>query len=243
MAEVTAGPQPKHQQLRAILLTHLHTSLEPGEAIASERVLSTQYGVSRATVREALGALVREGHLVRVPGRGTFVADGPIESRLALASFTEAMHRRGLTPSSRLLAVRERPADLPLADALDLAAGDPVIELDRLRLADDRPMALERACYPAARLPGLTQHDLSGSVYALLREHYDLEPLEAEQVVGSESADAATAARLEVEPGAPLLVFRRVSTARDRRPIEHAVSRFRGDRHRIRMSLRPLGTA
>ncbi len=243
MAEVSTGPQPKHRQLRAILLEHLRTELGPGEAIASERVLATQYGVSRATVREALGALVREGHLVRVPGRGTFVAEGPVESRLALASFSEAMHRRGLTPSSRLLAVRERPADLTLADALDLAPGDPIVELERLRLADGRPMALERSCYPAARVPGLTGHDLSGSVYALLREHYDLEPLEAEQVVSSESADAHTAALLEVEPGAPLLVFRRLSTARDRLPIEHAVSRFRGESYRIQMSLRPLGSA
>jgi GntR family transcriptional regulator len=65
---------PKHEQLRTILLRKCTQELQPGDLMTSERNLMQDYGVSRITVREAIGQLVNDGHLVRVRGKGTFVA-------------------------------------------------------------------------------------------------------------------------------------------------------------------------
>ena len=94
-SRITEGAEPKHQQLRRILLDLATTRLAPGAAIPSERQLIAEYGVSRITVREALGQLVNEGYLERVRGKGTFVAHRPVQSTLHLASFTEEMRALG----------------------------------------------------------------------------------------------------------------------------------------------------
>src|SRR5262245_51093942 len=87
---IVDGMVPKHEQLRTILID-LARSLVPGDILPSERQLCLDYGVSRITVRKALGDLVTEGLLVQVRGKGTFVAARTARSRLHLASFSEEM--------------------------------------------------------------------------------------------------------------------------------------------------------
>src|SRR4051812_1073425 len=200
------------------------------------------YDVSRATVRKAIDSLVVDGLLTRIHGKGTFVARPRLESRLHLASFSQDMRRRGLTPSTRLLQVEldEPPADA--AKALDLAADGLAWRVDRVRLADGQPIALEHGWYPRSLLPGLDRHDLGGSLYELFADVFDLTIDAAEQTLWGESADAVTARRLDAPVNTPLLVFRRVSYAAGR-PLEHVVSRYRGDRYQIHMSLGQNGTS
>lgn len=236
---VVDGPIPKHQQLRAILLAELDTRLAPGDPVPSERELAARYHVSRATVRETIGQLVSEGHLRRVPGKGTFVAEPRVESVLHLASFTADMTRRGLVAGTRVLAVAEVPADRRLADALAVDPGAPLIRVERLRSADGIPMAHERSHYPAARVPDLTEADLTGSIYALLEQRYQLGPLRGEQVVSARGADPVLATLLGIHTGAPLLVFDRVTASGAGVPVEHALSAYRGDRYQLRMALDP----
>ena len=80
-----------------------------GDAIPSERQLSSGLGVSRLTVRAALDDLVREGYLLRRRGSGTFVSEPKIAQELTMTSFTEDMQRRGMVPSSRTLELRVTP--------------------------------------------------------------------------------------------------------------------------------------
>src|SRR5438477_7310501 len=82
-----------------------------GDAIPSERQLSADLGVSRLTVRAALDDLVREGHLVRRRGSGTFVSEPKIAQELTMTSFTEDMRRRGMSPGSRTLSLEITPRD------------------------------------------------------------------------------------------------------------------------------------
>ena len=167
---ITEGPRPKHAQLSDVLADLAVHELGPDVAIPSERELMTTYDVSRATVRKAIDSLVADGLLHRIHGKGTFVARPRLESRLHLASFSQDMRRRGLTPSTRLLDVEldEPPADV--AKALDLSADGSAWRLDRVRLADGQPIALENGWYPRALLPGLDRHDLGGSLYELLAD-------------------------------------------------------------------------
>jgi GntR family transcriptional regulator len=233
---ITDGPRPKHAQLTDLLTAMATEELGAGAAIPSERELMTTYDLSRATVRKAIDTLISDGLLERVHGKGTFVARPRLESHLHLASFSQDMRRRGLTPSTRLLTVEPDRPPCEVARALGLRRTGVAWRLSRVRLADGQPIALEDGWYPRAALPGLDTHDLGGSLYQLFADAYGLVIDRAEQTLWGESADTATARRLEAPVHTPLLVFRRISTA-DGRPLEHVVSRYRGDRYQIHMSL------
>lgn len=230
--EKLVGPRPKHAQLRD-RLADLAAGLGPDAAIPSERELMTTFDVSRATVRRAIESLIVDGMLHRVHGKGTFVARPRLESQLHLASFSQDMRRRGLEPSSRLLGIE---LATPPTDVASWFAEDEAWRIDRLRLADGRPIALEHSWYSASLLPGLDTHDLDGSLYAILTTKYGLAIDAADQTLWGESAEGRTAELLAAPEHTALLVFRRLSTSLGR-PVEHAVSRYRGDRYQIHMSL------
>lgn len=230
------GPVPKHAQLREILLKLIEGELAPDAPIPSERELMAGYGVSRMTVREAIGQLVNEGRLYSVRGKGTFVARPKVETELHLASFTEDMRRRGLTPSTVLL--RAELADPPerVRSALRIPAAHQAYHLERLRIADGTPMALEDSWYSPSVLPDLLDRDLTGSMYTIFAEQYDLTIDSAQQTVWAEVAEAPTARLLGVRAGAPLMVFQRTASS-GYLAVEHTTSWYRGDRYRVQMSL------
>lgn len=229
---------PKYRVLQQILVETIRNELRPRDAIPSERQLMARFGVSRATVRAAIAELAQEGHLERIHGKGTFVAERRVVSRLHLASFSEDMRRRGLEPRTEVLEARRIAADAELARVLELPVGAHCARIERLRLADGTPMAHEVGVYPVDRLPGLLEHDLTGSIYALLRETYGLAPEEGEQLLGAERTTRRQAALLGVRIGAPVLVFTRTAGSHGM-PIEHTVSRYRADRYLVRMELGP----
>lgn len=233
---LTSGPVPKHEQLSAALAELVRNELAPDAAIPSERELMAAYDVSRATVRKAIESLIATGLLTRSHGKGTFVARPRVESSLHLASFSQDMRNRGLTPSTRLLRVdAERPPP-EVARSLRLGPKALAWRIDRVRLADEQPMALESGWYPRSLLPGLDAQDLSGSLYQLFQHDYDLPIDAADQTLWGESAEGAIARRLEAPVHTPLLVFRRLSSSGGR-PVEHVVSRYRGDRYQLHMNL------
>lgn len=233
---VVDGPVPKHRQLREILLALVDGELTPDAPIPSERELVSRFGISRATVREAVGRLVSEGRLYRVRGKGTFVAAPRVESLLHLASFTEDMRRRGHNASTVVLGADELVPPPPARAALGLDVTDRAYRIERLRSADGSPMAHEVSWLPARPLPGLLEHDLSGSVYTLLTRDYGRTLDSAAQTVWAEGADPLRARLLRVPPAAPLLVFRRTSYAAGR-PMEHVTSWYRADRYQVHMTL------
>jgi GntR family transcriptional regulator len=228
------GPDPKHRQLRELLLG----LVVPGKPIPPERELMVTYGVSRATVRKAIDGLVADGVLSRTQGSGTFGVARRVETRLHLASFSADTRRRGRNPSTVLktLVLDRPPAEV--AAALHLRKGAKAWHLVKVRLADNEPMAHEDGWYPADLLPELDRQDIaSGSLYEILAHRYGFAIDEAEQTLWGEVTDTQLARDLAAPVGAPLLVFRRVSTAGGQF-IEYVVSRFRGDRYEVHMELK-----
>lgn len=128
----------------------------PGSRLPTEAELSAQYRVNRHTVRRALEELSRGG-LVRIEqGRGTFVAEDVLEYTVEPRTrFTEWIRRHNMEPSGKVLQLRETAADSQIAAGLGLRIGARVVLLERLGLADDRPVSLTRHYFPAVRLPNL----------------------------------------------------------------------------------------
>lgn len=233
---ITDGSRPKHAQLRDVLAAICATELEPDATIPSERDLMETYGVSRATVRRAIESLIAEGLLRRVQGKGTFVARPRIESHLHLASFSEDMQRRGLTPATRVIRADASPPPSGVAAFLGLVPGEPAWRIERIRLASGEPMAFETAWYSMVLLPGLDRFDLSGSIYTILSDEYGVAADTADQQVWAEVADDRLVRHLDVQLGAPILAFDRYSRSLGR-PLERTVSHYRGDRYQLHVSL------
>ncbi len=232
---IVDGVVPKHEQLRTIL-TDLAKSLAPGDILPSERQLCADHGVSRITVRKAIEDLKGEGLLVRVPGKGTFVAHRAARSRLHLASFTEEMRRMGLEPSTVVLTVERAVPPARTASALALGDSAEAFHIRRLRLADGLPISIDDGWYPAGLLPGLDGLDLRQSIYRALAEQYGFTIDRAEQTVGAAEATRETAALLGLTARKPVLVADRVSFSGGH-AVEHALTTYRGDRYELQMSL------
>jgi GntR family transcriptional regulator len=232
---------PKYYELKQRLREGIE-GLSPGTALKPERVLSREFHASRTTVRQALTELAVEGRIVRLQGRGTFVAPPKVSQSLQLTSYTQDMRAQGRTPGSRLLEMRVEPADADVAPNLDLADGVPIIRLERLRTADGVPMALEVVHLQAERFPGLTGELTDDtSLYALLRERYDVEPATADETIETVLASPSVASLLGTETGTPMLLLTRTTRDTAERPFEFVRSIYRGDRYRFVTRLEPPG--
>lgn len=230
------GVVPKHEQLREILRDLAVSSLHPGAAIPSERQLIADYGVSRITVRQAIGQLVNDGYLTRVRGKGTFVAHRPVQSTLHLASFTDEMRSLGHVPTTVVLVREETAAPADTVRALGLGEGESALHVKRLRLADGVPVSIDDAWFAPEPYAGLLDLDLSGSIYSLAAEHFGAPIVRARQTVAADPAPDDVATLLGTKTGAPVLVFDRLSFS-EAGPVEHTRSWYRSDRYRVQMEV------
>lgn len=234
--QLQPGPVPRYHQLKEILLRRIQSGeFQPGDQFPTEERLCQDYDLSRGTVRRAINILVDEGWLRREQGRGTFVAQSslaPVYFRLG--DFAEDMQRRGLTPSTRVLRLRVIPASPEIAERLQLAVGEDVIESARLRLADGRPMAYETR-YLALRLcPQLLDEDLElESIHSLLIDKYDIPLLRACHTVEARVLCEEEAQLLEVEPGTAGFFVDRVTYTTLDRPVTWYRTLYRGDEYRF----------
>lgn len=229
-------PIPLYHQIKTRLLELIENGqLKPGDRVPSERELTERFGVSRMTARQALVELETQGYLVRIQGKGTFVATPKFEQPLVrLTSFTEDMRRRGLEAGARVLSAGEAPAGRRVAQALSIEEMAPVYRLERLRLAGGEPMAVEISHLNAARFPGLLGFDIVyRSLYEILRVEYGVTLVRALQSMEAVPADARQAESLHVREGSPLMLMERVSRDQHDHPVEVTRSYYRGDRYRF----------
>jgi GntR family transcriptional regulator len=222
--------EPKYYAVKRHLLDFIGER-EPGAVVPTERELAAELGTSRTTVRQALGELVVEGRLERRQGAGTYVAEPKIVWPLYLASFTEQVEESGFRPSSKVLATQRIPATSELAEKLELPTRAPVYQVERLRLADNWPIAIETTWLSVERFPGLTRlirsHD---SMHVLLGERYGTHPRNGQESIETAPAALREAGPLRVDVGTPMLVVTRRNFDADGAPIEFGRTWFRGDR-------------
>lgn len=230
------SPLPLYHQLKQVLLLRLSDGeFRPGVPMPTESELIDRYEVSRITVRRAMSELEQSGQIYRVSGKGTFIKEAPVFSPelTRLTSFSEDMQEEALDVSSKLLELRQEHASAVVAGKLELKSGAPIWFIERLRLIDQYPLALNLSYL---RLPpsfSLTAQEMEqmGSLWALL-EKKGIVLQSALRTIQATLADVEYAAKLQVEVGAPLLLIEGVVRDQNMVPVEYHLVINRGDRYK-----------
>ncbi|MBF0787341.1 MULTISPECIES: GntR family transcriptional regulator [unclassified Streptococcus] len=237
MADISST-KPLYLQLVETLETEIRDKMVANEKLLSERELTQVYGVSRITVRLALQELEKRGLVYKVHGKGTFVSEvGHQVVDLSMAySFTEQMRRVGRVPNTQILSFERIQATDYLAQRLQIAIGEPVFELERLRLADGIPMMLERTYVPALVFDSLSEEELqTRSLYAIFAEDYGQIIRLAEEEFYASIALENEANLLDIHNGDAVLHLVRKTYNDKNRMIEYTFSIARADQFRYKI--------
>jgi GntR family transcriptional regulator len=236
-----SGDLPAHMRI-GYWLERLIVSraLEPGDRLPSEIDIAQALGVSRMTLRQALSSIAAKGLIDRRRGRfgGNFVATPRFEfDHAGLPGFTEQMRRIQVEAGAHVLRATTRRAAADVRSSLGLKRGDQVHEVLRARSANGEPIVVEETYFPAAIFPSLLSADLTGSLYAVMRESGS-PPFSADEQIEAVPAGEQHAEILHVEPGYPLLLITRTSITETGAAVEFSRDYHRSDRTRIRIKSR-----
>lgn len=209
----------------------LNGTISVGTAFPPEHALAKQFGVSRMTMRQANDVLEREGLIERQRGRGTFAVQNKlIKQEHETRSFSEEIRRRGGVPSSRLVSFLTREATAAEAADFGIELGSPLYVIERVRLADGVPMALESVRIPAIRCPNLERFNIVDySLYQIFEEHYGIELARSEEEISAMVAQKIHRKTLNVPSNVAILLVKRRTFTTDGKLFELASDAYRGD--------------
>lgn len=233
--------KPLYQIVVETILNQVNSGqLGPDERLPSESELCQIYSVGRNTIRRAISELVNDGVLRTVPGVGTFVVDTRLDKTAEyLFGFSQEMQFLGKKVTSRVLEATLIPADAFLSRRLQIQLGAEVVFLNRVRLMDEEPTAIERSYLPHELCPGILKYDFSvNSLYETLSTVYDKRPDHAEQVIEANLATAEVSELLGLTPPAVVFVFRRETRMASGQVVEYVDSELRADHFRFYTNLR-----
>jgi GntR family transcriptional regulator len=233
-------PYPKYLQIADILRNRILTQMQPGDRLPPEVNLSSEFGVSRETIRQALEPLDKEGLISRTRGRGSFVANRvfsrPPEK---LTGMVEDFRALGLKTHAKLLRKEIVKADEEVARYLKLEQDALIVRIDRLRSLNEEPLVYHVAFLPAdigARV--LQEHLEQTSIVYVLSNTLRFGFEEDQQIIEADSADVRLAEHLGVPIGSPILLMRRIYITDEDRPIAYFKSYYRSDRYMYTVKLR-----
>lgn len=240
----TPAFSPLYQQIKTLILQSLQEGeWKPGDLIPSELDLAARYRVSQGTVRKAIDELSAENLLVRRQGKGTFVAthnEKHIQYRF-LRLLPDEGTRESEGPAERsVLECRQLRGPADIARALGLRTGESVLEVKRVLSFQNVPTILEDIWLPGNAFKGLTLQTLAdhqGPMYALFETQFGVRMVRAEEKLKAVGADKATALRLGVSTGFPLLSVERIAYTYNDVPMEFRRGLYRTDHHHYRNAL------
>jgi DNA-binding GntR family transcriptional regulator len=232
-------PEPLWIQAATLIRDQIDEgALKAGARLPPERELCQQLGISRVTLRKALNHLVEAGVLNSSHGRGWYVVKTAQKREWpnTLESFSETAARMGLEPQSEVLRAQTAPAGFDEAESLSIVPGTDLFHLDRVRLLDGVPIALDQTQIAVSVLPEVVKGDFARqSLYRTLAEA-GIEPVRADSTIEAREADAAEARHLRIPEGKPLLIMRQTSFDVTGRPLFSSTIKYVGERYRLRTS-------
>ncbi|WP_422116150.1 GntR family transcriptional regulator [Brachybacterium sp. UNK5269] len=227
---------PLYLQLaRAIEDSVRSGTLPPGSRLENEMALSKRLGLSRPTVRQGIQELVDKGMLVRKRGVGTQVVQAPVNRQVALTSLYDDLSAAGKAPRTEVIEYRIGRPSPEATDRLQLQPGEQVLEILRVRYADDEPLAVMRNTLPERIAPS-REALVADGLYASLRKMGVVSVL-AHERIGAMVADEEHAEMLGEQVGAALLTMERKSFANDGRVVEFGLHAYRASRYSFEVTL------
>lgn len=231
------APMPLHAQVSEQIRHRIvRGEWPPHYRLRSEPELAVELGISRGTLRRALSTLIRDGLLVQVRGRGTFVTSTTLEPSIAqkLTTLSEDFARQGVEVVTELRAREVMAAPSPVAALLDLRPGQPVLRLERLRSTQDGPVAWLVNYVRTDLAPGLERLDFATrSLFGTLENEYGLKISNGRRTFTATGAHGAIATALGVPDGFPLLYLEQITYLDDGRPVEYSDVWIHSDRMRV----------
>jgi DNA-binding GntR family transcriptional regulator len=234
------SPVPLYFQVAQHLEKMIESGALPmGARLENEKELAGRFGLSVQTLRRAIQYLVDRGLLVRRRGVGTQVVQSKVTRQVELTSLHDELASAGRRPATKVISFAVQPASGVLAAKLGIPEGTQIYVFERLRYADDEPLALMRNHVPADLLP-LSAADLEiHGLYDLLRAH-DILPQIARQAIRVRAATAAEASALDEPTGAALLTMERSAYDDAGRAVEHGSHAYRASRYGFDLTLTGL---
>ena len=230
---------PYLQVKRSLLNAITQGRIGVGDALPPERELARYFNVSRMTVRRALDDLAANKVVERKRGSGTYTLPRPLYHIVdRVLGFTDEARVLGFRPGSKCIEVTRISADEQLARTLETKAGQAVLRITRVRLADGAPLALQIS-HLAPHLESLPLDDLreGGSLYRTLATHYGIRPDHARQIVSARLPTAAERRYLELHRHQPVLDITRTTFDANHRAFEYVRSAYRGDYYKLVLDL------
>src|ERR1700733_7492941 len=238
---VSRGSVPASVQLAGLLKAQiLEQRLPPGSRLPTEQELIARSGLSRVTVRAAVGILEDEGWLVRRQGLGTFVAESvKQELESGVRTIAEVLVGRGVTPRVDVLSHEVVPAPDQVGAALRRSE---VLRIQRRYTENEQPMAIVTAYLPAdlpddAVEPLLSAEAATETTHTMWEQRLGVRIGSATHEIHAAGASPAIAAALGLSEGAPVLVLRRTSYTDKGKPLEVVVFHHRPERYEFSVTL------
>lgn len=234
------SPVPLYSQLKELLRTRiLDGTYPPHSRMPSESELGQAHGVSRITVRQALGDLQKEGLIFKIHGKGTFVAKPKAFQNVStLQGLAESMTQMGYEVLNRLRSFKFVPASALVAERLQVEEGSLVTEIKRVRLINREPVSLEVTYLPQAVGEKLEKADLATrDIFLMLENDCGIALGHADLAIDAALADSDLAQALQVEEGAPIMRIERLTHTADGTPLDFEHLYYRGDAFQYRLRI------
>ncbi|MCR2821477.1 GntR family transcriptional regulator [Lederbergia panacisoli] len=227
---------PLYHQLKELLKESIEKDgVKPGDKMPSENELCTQFNISRNTAKKAIEDLVQEGVLKRIKGKGTFIAKPKLEQSLTgFYSFSKVMQESGLESKDIMIDLKVVKPTTKVMRILQLHRNDKVIELKRLRCANNEPIILETSYIPERLVQGISTKDIqNSSLYDVMEKTFGIMVAKAKEVFEPILIQEYESKYLEVKEGYPALLLERIAFDTSETPVEFCHSVVRGDRCRF----------
>jgi len=233
------GNLPIYRQIRDVLVIEIQGLYKAGESLPAENELALRFGVNRHTLRRAIDELVTDGLVERHHGKGVFVLEPTINYSIGSTTrFTETLQSQGRSTTSRVLRKQVIPVRGTIASCLHINDGDEVIFIETLRTVESKPFCIISHFIPLKLFPDVLESYDDGSLHEFLKVNHGIELTREESLVSSIFPDAEDASLLNMPRHAPVLRVKSLNLdITSSKPVEYAVTRFRGDA--TQLSIKP----
>jgi GntR family transcriptional regulator len=232
---------PLYYQLRQIIKADIDgNKLHPGDMIEPEVEICAALSISRPTVRQALSSLVSDGYLLRTKGKGTFVARQKLEANFIqkLESFQFEMQSQGIVPTTKVLRLDITGENANINEKLGLGINEKLVCLQRLCLANGKPILYLESYLPAGRFASLVDEDMASSpLYPVLHTKYNVNVVHVHKQIEAVNATSAESELLDMAKNKAVCLVRHIAYDEQGLPVEYCIAKYRGDQNKFTLDM------